>query len=75
MAPTFRSSGFFTLYLTTRLGVAPAIIGILEGIAESLASLLKSLLGLYFRRIYQHNCWADSSFFGDETGGLFVKEG
>ena len=30
-----------SLYLTTSLGATPAIIGVIEGIAESLASLLK----------------------------------
>jgi hypothetical protein len=35
-----------SLYLTTTLGATPAIIGIIEGIAESLASLL-TLLGLH----------------------------
>lgn len=29
------------LFLTTRLGASPAIVGLIEGIAESLASLLK----------------------------------
>lgn len=33
------------IYLTTKLGVAPAIVGIIEGIAESLASLLKLFSG------------------------------
>lgn len=33
------------LYLTTRLGATPAIVGLIEGIAESLASLLKVFSG------------------------------
>jgi MFS family permease len=33
------------LYLTTALGATPAIVGIIEGIAESIASLLKVLSG------------------------------
>ena len=34
-----------SLYLTTTLGATPAIVGIIEGIAESLASLLKTYSG------------------------------
>ena len=34
-----------SLYLTTTLGATPAIIGVIEGIAESLASLLKVYSG------------------------------
>lgn len=33
------------LYLTSRLGVTPTIVGLIEGIAESLASLLKVFSG------------------------------
>lgn len=33
------------LFLTTRLGASPAIVGLIEGIAESLASLLKVFSG------------------------------
>jgi len=33
------------LFLTTRLGAGPAIVGLIEGIAESLASLLKVFSG------------------------------
>lgn len=34
------------LYLTTMLGASPAIIGVIEGIAESLASILKLFSGM-----------------------------
>ncbi|MEW6040324.1 MAG: MFS transporter, partial [Elusimicrobiota bacterium] len=33
------------LYLTLQLGASPAIIGLIEGIAESLSSLLKVFSG------------------------------
>ncbi|MHB1127938.1 MAG: MFS transporter [Bacillota bacterium] len=33
------------IYLTTKLGAAPALLGIIEGIAESLASILKMFSG------------------------------
>jgi MFS family permease len=39
------------LYLTTRLGASPAIVGLIEGIAESLASLLKVFSGYISDRV------------------------
>jgi MFS family permease len=36
-----------SLYLTTPLGATPAIVGVIEGIAESLASLLKVYSGFH----------------------------
>ncbi len=39
------------LYLTVKLGVGPAIIGLVEGIAESLASFLKVVSGYFSDRI------------------------
>jgi MFS family permease len=39
------------LYLTARLGASPAIVGIIEGIAESLASLLRVFSGAWSDRI------------------------
>lgn len=41
------------LYLTATLGATPAIVGIIEGIAESLASLLKVMSG-YIGDVYQN---------------------
>jgi len=35
------------LYLVNRLGATPAVVGIIEGIAESLASLLKVYSGYH----------------------------
>jgi MFS family permease len=40
-----------SLYLITTLGATPAIVGIIEGIAESLASLLKTYSGCISDRI------------------------
>jgi hypothetical protein len=37
------------LYLVTAFGATPALVGVIEGIAESLASLMKSLFGLSWR--------------------------
>lgn len=39
------------LYLTGRLGASPAIVGLIEGIAESLASLLKVFSGYWSDRL------------------------
>lgn len=39
------------IYLTSKLGTSPAIIGIIEGIAESLASLLKVFSGYFSDKI------------------------
>jgi len=41
------------LFLTTALGASPAIIGVIEGIAESIASLLKVFSG-YIGDVYHH---------------------
>ena len=41
------------LFLTTALGATPAIVGIIEGIAESLASLLRVFSG-YIGDVYQN---------------------
>ena len=35
------------LYLVNRLGATPAVVGVIEGLAESLASLLKGFSGYY----------------------------
>lgn len=39
------------LYLTTVLGASPAIVGIIEGLAESTASLLRTFAGYYSDRL------------------------
>ena len=41
------------LFLTTTLGATPAIVGVIEGIAESIASLLKAFSG-YIGDVYQN---------------------
>lgn len=41
------------LFLTTTLGASPAIVGVIEGIAESIASLLKVFSG-YIGDVYHH---------------------
>ena len=41
------------LYLMTQLGAGPAVIGLIEGFAESLASLLKVFSGNFSDRILE----------------------
>lgn len=59
------------LYLTSVLGATPVLVGIIEGVAESVASLLKVFSG-YFTDKYQHKkAWA----FGGYAAGVFYKIG
>lgn len=41
------------IFLTASLGATPAIVGVIEGIAESIASLLKVFSG-YIGDVYHH---------------------
>jgi Na+/melibiose symporter-like transporter len=45
------------LYLTGVLGATPALVGLVEGIAESLASLLKVYGGYIADRFQKKNFW------------------
>lgn len=56
------------IYLTTMLGASPTIIGIIEGIAESLASLLKVFSG-YISDKYQKK--KPIAFVGYATGLIY----
>lgn len=56
------------LYLTAVLGATPAIVGIIEGIAESLASLLKVWSG-YISDKYQNK--KKMAFLGYSTGLIY----
>ncbi len=55
------------LFLTSKLGAAPAIIGVIEGIAESTASLLKVVGGYWSDRVGARKPFA---FFGYATAPL-----
>ncbi|MFZ5755154.1 MAG: MFS transporter, partial [Bacillota bacterium] len=50
------------LYLTSKLGASPAILGIIEGIAESLASLLKVFSGYWSDKIDRRKPLAISGY-------------
>lgn len=56
------------LYLTTAFGATPALVGIIEGIAESVASLLKVFSG-YISDRFQHK--KAIAFCGYATGVLY----
>ncbi|MFZ5633237.1 MAG: MFS transporter [Bacillota bacterium] len=55
------------LYLVNRLGATPAVVGVIEGIAESLASLLKVFSGYYSDRFQSRKPLA---IFGYGFSGL-----
>ena len=56
------------LYLTAALGATPALVGLIEGIAESLASLLKVFSGYVSDRFQKKKALA---FSGYATGVIY----
>ncbi|MFA0815211.1 MAG: MFS transporter [Anaerofustis sp.] len=56
------------LYLTAVLGATPAVVGLIEGIAESIASLLKVFSG-YIGDVYQNK--KKLTFFGYSASVLY----
>ena len=56
------------LYLTAILGATPALVGVIEGIAESIASLLKVFSGYIGDRFQKKKALA---FTGYATGVLY----
>lgn len=61
-----------SLYLTTTLGATPAIVGVIEGIAESLASLLKTYSGYVSDRIQKRKPLAILGYGSATVGKLFL---
>lgn len=61
-----------SLYLTTTLGATPAIVGIIEGIAESLASLLKTYSGFVSDRIQRRKPLAILGYGSSTFGRIFL---
>ncbi|KYO68667.1 MFS transporter [Thermovenabulum gondwanense] len=59
------------IYLTTRLGATPLIVGTIEGIAESIASLLKVFSGYYSDKVKQRKAFAISGY-GISTVGKVI---
>lgn len=60
------------LYLTTALGATPAIVGIIEGIAESLASLLKTYSGYISDKVQRRKPLAILGYGSATIGRLFL---
>lgn len=60
------------LYLTTKLGVTPAIVGLIEGVAESLASLLKVFSGHISDRVQRRKPLAILGYSSSTLGKLFL---
>ncbi len=61
-----------SLYLTTTLGATPAIVGIIEGIAESLASLLKAYSGYVSDRVRRRKPLAILGYGSATVGRVFL---
>jgi len=57
------------LYLTSRFGATPALVGVVEGVAESVASLLKVFSGYLTDRFQKKKLIAFSGY----AGSLFYK--
>ncbi len=60
------------LYLTAYLGATPAIVGIIEGIAESLASLLKAYSGYVSDKVRRRKPLAIAGYATAGIGKLFL---
>jgi MFS family permease len=61
-----------SLYLTTTLGATPAIVGVIEGLAESLASLLKIYSGYISDKIGKRKPLAILGYGSATVGKLFL---
>ncbi|HHY94263.1 MAG TPA: MFS transporter [Firmicutes bacterium] len=60
------------LFLTTTLGATPAIVGIIEGLAESLASILKVFSGAISDRVGRRKPLAIGGYGFSAVGKLFL---
>lgn len=60
------------LYLTLRLGVGPEIVGVIEGIAESLASLLKVFSGFISDKLGKRKPLAILGYASSTVGKFFL---
>jgi len=60
------------LYLTTRLGASPSIVGLIEGIAESLASLLKVFSGYVSDRVQRRKALAILGYSSSAIGKFLL---
>lgn len=60
------------IYLVSTLGVGPAILGLIEGIAESLASILKVFSGYFSDKIKKRLPFAIMGYVSSTVGKLFL---
>ena len=60
------------VFLVTTLGASPAILGLIEGIAESLASLLKVFSGYWSDKIEKRKPFAIFGYAGSTVGKFFL---
>jgi len=60
------------IYLVTQLGAGPAVLGLIEGIAESLASLLKVFSGYFSDKIKSRKPFTIFGYLGSAIGKLFL---
>lgn len=60
------------IYLVTKLGVGPAILGLIEGIAESLASLLKVFSGYFSDKIKRRKPFTIFGYASSAAGKFFL---
>jgi len=60
------------LYLVTTLGASPAILGLIEGIAESTASLLKVFSGYFSDRFKSRKPFTILGYAGSTVGKIFL---
>jgi len=60
------------VFLVTTLGASPAILGLIEGIAESLASLLKVFSGYFSDRIKRRKPFTILGYISSTIGKLFL---
>ena len=60
------------IFLVSTLGVSPAILGLIEGIAESLASLLKVFSGYFSDKIRQRKPFAIFGYASSALGKFFL---
>lgn len=60
------------IYLITRLGAGPAILGLIEGIAESLASLLKVFSGYFSDKLKSRKPFTILGYVSSTIGKFFL---
>src|SRR5512137_2205589 len=60
------------LYLTSVLGATPAIVGVIEGIAESLASILRVFSGYFSDRLQQRKSITILGYSASVFGKIFL---